>query len=286
MAPTQDNATGELRFGGMPHWICGNCGYMPMICRCLGGQRDMILKGLPPPVPAATPEFLMTRWSSCNMLHMQMGCVDTREWLADHGARARQSMATCDAEFRRRVKWFVDRTILGQRDPDLLKELLVWAGVFTRERPSTPTKSVPPKLAKNAAIARLAQLADASASAFLAGDWGCVTKVGLEILGNAMCWDEEAQQPSRPAGSEWKGSLDALEILHETLDRGYTHRPGGDMAIDMNAEGSAPARWHEALLQPLPPLAPATRASQSKKRARPLPTDEGGNSRSQKRVAD
>ena len=231
---------------GRPEWRCSECGQISGTCTSCteGGRPGLILKSLPPPHNGATAEELLNRWSSIVLRHPQYCRFRADKYLADHGVAWRHAAAASGDILRHEL---VKNYTTSMAHCESTLGLSKMAGGFF-ELP----------VSKRDAVRLLGVLAEATAGAYLAGDWSCVSLCGVVLLKNAFQLSSLKQTDNPLLNLLFQG----LGVLFELFFFDEEHVGGGAcfaitrgvLALEMEEHGRWPARWHAGLRNGLVPL--------------------------------
>ena len=187
---------------------------------------DNVLIYLPTPDEGSTVQMLMERWCSSMHIHPAKR-VDADRWMAESGAGARDAM-------RLRGHILKDELVPNYAENlavEKLETIALGSGVFMEGLMTAEERRT-----------RLRRYAEASADAFLAGDWNCVTLLGAALLGNAF---EASERKPDDSDELLKKLFQTVCDLRDSLEAMY--RPTTlSYAIEMNEHG-VPPRWHAFL---------------------------------------
>jgi hypothetical protein len=201
--PVVQLETGELKLAPQFHLI-GRCGNGFISCQCETEPRgaDYVYTNLPDPTNTSM-DALVRRWCCLVKNSPAMGGFAADQWYNAHGSRTLQAVERKQATLITCVDGFVDNLI---DDPNLAT-LARLAGL-------------PDGVQTQHAISVISREAKQARSAFLAGDWALVTRLGGTLLHIAIQTSDPADVPSDD--EDIQRLFAAVDILQSVLSSGYS----------------------------------------------------------------
>jgi hypothetical protein len=201
--PVVQLETGELRLAPQFHLI-GRCGNGFISCQCETEPRgaDYVYTNLPDPINTSM-DALVRRWCCLVKNSPAMGGFAADQWYNAHGSRTLQAIEKKSDTLVTCVDGYVDNLI---DDPNLAT-LARLAGL-------------PDGVQTSYAISVISREAKQARSAFLAGDWALVTRLGGTLLHIAIQTSDPADVPSDD--EDIQRLFAAVDILQSVLSSGYS----------------------------------------------------------------
>ena len=201
--PVVQLETGELKLAPQFHLI-GRCGNGFISCQCETEPRgaDYVYTNLPDPTNTSM-DALVRRWCCLVKNSPAMGGFAADQWYNAHGSRTLQAIERKRATLITCVDGYVDNLI---DDPNLAT-LARLAGL-------------PDGVQTQHAISVISREAKQARSAFLAGDWALVTRLGGTLLHISIQTSDPADVPSDD--EDIQRLFAAVDILQSVLSSGYS----------------------------------------------------------------
>ena len=198
-SPVVQLATGELKLAPQFHLV-GRCGRGFLTCEC--DPHDYVYAGLPEPKNTAQ-DALVRRWCCLVKTSPAMGSFAADQWYNEHGVETLKAITAKEATLVKCVEGFVENLI---EDPNLA----------TLARLADLPDGVQTAYAINVISTETRQ----ARSAFLAGDWSLVTRLGGTLLHIAMQTSDPSDVPDDD--NDIKRLFAAVDILQSVLASGYS----------------------------------------------------------------
>jgi len=210
--------------------VCGLC--ESDYCGCDRGKSAdkfvdyVYVSTLPPPPTNASREHLLRRWASLVVCSPAMASTDAKQLLEVFIRRVQVAMDRNEATLNEMVNDYI-KHIKGD---ELFDNWLYGMGFVLSPREDIPTVRV---IDAASGAAKLGAECRIALAAFLSGDWGCITKLGLNLLQEAIVkslFPDGHQSLSRFDYSAIL-LLEAVHVINHIMYHGFTPE-GSRLAIE------------------------------------------------------